>query len=90
MEPVLFLLLYFMILSAMTFFAYGIDKSKARKGKRRISERTLLGLGAVGGALGGLVGMKVYHHKTLHKYFWVINFLALAVHIAVVIALLGR
>ena len=79
--------IYCLAMSLVTFFAYGIDKLKARSGAWRISEKALLTLGAVGGALGGLIGMKVWHHKTKHGYFWAINFMALAVHIAVIIVL---
>jgi uncharacterized membrane protein YsdA (DUF1294 family) len=46
---------------------YGIDKWKAKKGKWRISEVTLLILAAVGGSIGAWCGVKVWHHKTLHK-----------------------
>jgi uncharacterized membrane protein YsdA (DUF1294 family) len=48
---------------------YGIDKWKAKKGKWRISEATLLILAAVGGSIGAWCGVKVWHHKTLHKKF---------------------
>lgn len=47
------------------FAAYGIDKYKeGRHDKWRITEATLLWLVALGGALGALLGMKVWHHKT--------------------------
>ena len=88
MAPFGTLLAYFGIMSTITFFAYGIDKHKAKKGSWRISERTLLGLGAVGGAFGGLLGMKAFRHKTKHRYFWAVNFTALAAHIAIVSFLL--
>lgn len=81
---------FFAFMSLITFFAYGIDKLKAKKGAWRISEKALLGLGMLGGALGGLIGMKIWHHKTKHKYFWAINFMSLGVHIAVILALANR
>ena len=77
-------------MSLITFFAYGIDKLKAKAGAWRISEKALLGLGIFGGALGGLIGMKIWRHKTKHSYFWAINFMALAIQIIVIIALAGR
>lgn len=88
MKVFLPLLVYFLIMSLATFTAYGMDKSRARRSEYRISEKTLLGLGAVGGALGGLIGMKLFHHKTKHWYFWLINFAALAAHIAIAVTLL--
>ena len=42
-------------------------KVKAKKGSWRISEATLLILAAIGGSIGALLGMKIWHHKTMHK-----------------------
>lgn len=64
---VVFLLL--LALNVVTFVVYGLDKWKATHGKWRISETTLLILAAVGGSIGAWCGMKVWHHKTLHKKF---------------------
>ena len=57
------------ILNVITFLVYGIDKWKAKKEKWRIPESTLLLLAVVGGSIGALLGMKVWHHKTMHKKF---------------------
>ena len=54
---------------AQTFVVYGIDKWRARGGRWRIPERTLLLLAAFGGALGACLGMVVWNHKTSHKRF---------------------
>ena len=51
------LLIYIAVASAVAFAAMGIDKRAAKNGSYRISERTLMTLGAVGGAFGGLLGM---------------------------------
>lgn len=48
---------------------YGVDKYKAKKGKWRIPEATLLMMAVVGGSVGAWAGMKVWYHKTLHKKF---------------------
>lgn len=64
------ILLYYIIgVNVITFMVYGIDKLKARKGKWRIYEYTLLLLAVAGGSLGAWCGMKVWHHKTMHKKF---------------------
>ena len=56
--------------SVVTFFVYGLDKWKAkREGARRIPEKNLLLMALFGGSIGALLGMKVWHHKTLHKTF---------------------
>ena len=45
------------------------SKWKAKKSKWRIRETALLGLAVLGGSIGAWLGMKVWHHKTLHKKF---------------------
>ena len=60
---------YVLIQSLITFIMFGIDKWKAKHGKWRILEATLLLMAACGGSIGALLGMSVWHHKTLHKKF---------------------
>ena len=62
-------LIYLVIINVVTFFMYGIDKLKAKKSKWRIRETALLGLAVLGGSIGAWLGMKVWHHKTLHEKF---------------------
>lgn len=62
-------LIYLVIINVVTFFMYGIDKWKAKHTKWRIPEATLLGMAIIGGSIGAWLGMKVWHHKTLHKKF---------------------
>ena len=62
--------LYLAAINVIAFAAMGIDKAKARAGKWwRIAESTLFALAALGGALGGTLGVRVFHHKTKHKEF---------------------
>ena len=63
------LLYYLIFINVVTFLVYGIDKWKAKQGSWRISEATLLILAVFGGSIGALLGMKVWHHKTMHKKF---------------------
>ena len=62
-------ILYLIAINVATFLTYGIDKWKARKGKWRIREASLLMLAVLGGSVGAWLGMKVWHHKTQHKKF---------------------
>ena len=62
-------LIYCVIINVVTFLLYGIDKLEAKQGSWRISEATLLVLAVMGGSIGALLGMKVWHHKTQHKKF---------------------
>ena len=63
------LLYYLIAINIVTLIVYGIDKVKAMKGKWRISEATLLLLAIIGGSVGAWLGMKTWHHKTMHKKF---------------------
>ena len=63
------LLYYLIFINVVTFLVFGIDKWKAKQGSWRISEATLLILAVIGGSIGALLGMKVWHHKTMHKKF---------------------
>lgn len=63
------LLIYLAVINVGAFLMYGIDKWKARKSRWRISEATLLWVTVVGGSIGAWLGMKAWHHKTLHKKF---------------------
>ena len=60
---------YLLAVNIATFFLYGIDKYKARKGRWRISEATLLMMAVIGGSIGAWSGMRLWHHKTMHKKF---------------------
>ena len=62
-------LYYLAAINVITFLIYGIDKWKAKKQKWRISESTLLMLAVIGGSVGAWIGMKTWHHKSLHKKF---------------------
>ena len=64
-----YLLVSLIVINVLTFFIYGIDKWKERRNKWRISEAALLWLTVAGGSIGALLGMKVWHHKTMHKKF---------------------
>ena len=63
------ILYYLLAVNIVTFLLYGVDKYKAKKSKWRISEATLLTMAAIGGSIGAWAGMRLWHHKTMHKKF---------------------
>lgn len=75
-------------INIITFFVYGIDKWKAKRSRWRISETTLLLLAVFGGSIGALMGIKVWHHKTLHKKFKYGVPLIIQLQVAALLALL--
>lgn len=78
---------YFLVMSIAALILYRIDKTKAQKDAWRIKEATLLLVGFLGGAIGAILGMRLFRHKTKHWYFWVVNLLGLAWQIALIIIL---
>ena len=81
---------YLVLLSIVTFFAYGADKRKAKKGAYRTKEKTLLGLSFFGGAFGGYPAMLIFRHKTKgeHWYFTAVNLLGIALHTTLLLLLI--
>ena len=63
------ILIYLLAINVFAFFLYSIDKWKAKRSKWRIPEMTLLSIAVIGGSVGAWIGMKVWHHKTMHKKF---------------------
>ena len=73
------LLVWLAVINLLTFIVYGADKRRARRGKWRVPEKTLFLLPLLGGSVGALLGMRVFHHKTKHWYFvWGIPAILLA------------
>ena len=60
---------YLLAVNITSFLLYGIDKYKAKKGRWRISEATMLLMAVIGGSIGAWAGMRLWHHKTMHKKF---------------------
>ncbi len=73
--------------SLLCFIAYAIDKSAAIGGRRRISERTLLTLGFIGGWPGGLVAQQLLRHKTRKASFLIAFWLSVVVNVILLIVL---
>ena len=72
-------LVYLALLSLALFVLMGADKRRARRERWRVREKTLFLLALLGGACGGWLGMRVFHHKTRHPGFvWGFSLLALA------------
>ena len=68
-NPISFLIIYFIIINIVGFAMMGIDKRKAIKRAFRIPEATLFIVALIGGSIGSILGMQVFRHKTRHWYF---------------------
>lgn len=61
--------LYLLLINGVGFLLMGIDKRRAKRGTWRISEKSLFLPPLLGGTVGAILGMRVFHHKTKHWYF---------------------
>lgn len=73
-NPWALLACYLLVMNLVAFLVFGLDKWKAKRkvkneAVRRVPERVLFLLALLGGSVGALLGMKAFHHKTLHKTF---------------------
>ncbi len=81
------ILIYLAVINIVAFFLYGIDKWKARHDKWRVTEARLIAVALLGGSLGAWLGMKIWHHKTLHAKFRYGLPLILFFHLAIAVAI---
>ena len=83
------LLAYMVVMSVILLVFMGMGKSRAKKQEWRIAERTLFTLAICGGAVGGVLGMYLFRHKTRHNSF-VFGFpLLAALQLFIVVRVLG-
>ena len=66
-----YVLLYLFLVNAAGFLFMLADKHRARKKQWRIPEATLMGIAAMGGSIGALLGMYAFRHKTRHPKFYI-------------------
>ncbi len=66
------ILSYLLIINLIAFVLYGIDKKRAIRNEYRISERVLLWIARLGGAIGSWMGIKLFRHKTKHTKFRIV------------------
>ncbi|MCM1414657.1 MAG: DUF1294 domain-containing protein [bacterium] len=81
------ILSYVAIVNLVSFAMMGIDKRKAKKRAFRIPEATLFVLAVIGGSLGSVIGMHLFHHKTRHWYFLYGMPVILVIQILLILAL---
>ena len=65
------LLVYLLLVNAAAFTLMLVDKYKAKRNLWRIPEATLMGVAAIGGSIGAIVGMNLFRHKTKHPKFYI-------------------
>jgi len=73
-----------LVWNIVVFLLYRADKERAKSGRWRISEATLIGAAFLMGGAGAMLGMSLLRHKTKHIKFKLLVPLAVAVNIAVI------
>ena len=61
--------LYLILINAAALLLMRADKRRAQKKQWRIPEATLMLSAVLGGSVGALAGMYLFHHKTRHRKF---------------------
>ncbi len=74
-----YLFIYLVIINLISLIVYGIDKFLAKKKSFRVSEQNLFILSLFGGALGSLIGMFLFRHKTKKVKFYLWNIIMLVI-----------
>ncbi len=82
---------YFIVITVVTFFAFGLDKMKSVSASpvRRTSEKALWFLSAIGGSVGALLGMHFFRHKTKKVSFQAGIIVIVALQICLVVFFLS-
>lgn len=65
----IFIVWYLILINIVTFVVYGLDKLLALAEQRRLPIRGLILFAFVGGTVGGICAMYLFHHKIKKKYF---------------------
>lgn len=83
MDNIKYILIYLGFINIVSFVLFFIDKEKAKRDRWRIQEKTLHTTSFLGGVLGSIAAMILFHHKTKKPIFVAITTLALLVDIFV-------
>jgi len=85
-----YILIYFAAINLISFVMFFVDKQKAKRDKWRIEEKTLHLTSFLGGTLGSIAAMLLFHHKTRKPAFVAITGIALIANIFVIYELYTR
>lgn len=65
----IYLIAYLIFINILAFILYGVDKKQAVKHQTRIPESVLLWMARLGGGIGCVLAMYIFHHKKKKSKF---------------------
>jgi uncharacterized membrane protein YsdA (DUF1294 family) len=73
----------YLVMSAITFIAFALDKSASRRGRsrRRVPESTLHALELLGGFPGAIAAQQLLRHKSSKRDYIMILWLIVLIHV---------
>ena len=87
--PVQLYIAWMLIINVITAITYAHDKRAARRGARRVPERTLFLLNLAGGVVGAWAVFFLMRHKTRHISFWIVQSACTLLYVFITFAILG-
>ena len=72
---------YYILMSALAFVMYWLDKRRAARGAWRVSERTLHTIELLGGWPGAWIAQRVFRHKWQKTQYLVVFWMIVAAHV---------
>jgi len=90
MVNIKYIMFYLLIMNLISFALFFADKQKSKRDKWRIKESTLHLVSFMGGTLGSIAAMILFHHKTKKPKFVIITIIALIFNVVLVYELLIR
>ena len=71
---------WYIFINVVMLVSMAADKGLAKGGKRRVSEKNLFIKALLGGGICGLIGMKLFRHKTRKAAFYIIYWTGVIIH----------
>lgn len=80
----MYILLFYLLISVVTYMIYAIDKSAAMQNRWRVPEKTLHLLSLCGGWPGAFIAQQYLRHKTQKASFRLVYWLTVGAHLGFV------
>lgn len=86
----MFIFVFYLILSVVTFIIYAFDKSAAEQHRWRIQEKTLHLLSLLGGWPGAWIAQRMLRHKTQKLPFQIVYWATVGFNLAGLLGIISH